>query len=183
MTGSGPEESSGSAGQDDGSQPQETLVREIDEGADIEDEVKSDQEVRSESSQEKESIVEEDGNSYGAKEVQLEKLSSENLSYEKDTEVTTQQNFLFKEDVGPNSLKHFLYENPTEVESSSKEFEVKRNPFHVPSAVARMFYPAQFDIFSPMKANTQQSVIRKEGQICVENSQNECSCCCKKYNS
>ena len=158
-------------------------MKEIDESADVEDEMKSELEDRWESSKDKASIFEESGNSYEPKERQLGKSSPEHLSYDKDTNVTSPQNVLFTEDVGGNSLKHFLYENPTEANSSLTEFEMNRNTYHVPSAVARMLYPAQFDVFSSMKANTQQSVIRKEGQICVKNSPNECSCCCKNYAS
>ena len=181
--GSGPEEYSGNAGQDDDTQPQETQVTEIVESGDVEDEVKSEQEDRWESSKDKAGTFEENDNSYETKERQLEKLSPEHLSYDKHTEVTSPQNFLFTEEIGGNSLKHYLYENSTEAKSSLKEFEVNRNTYHAPSAVARMLHPAQFDVFSPMKANTQQSVFREEGQICVKNSPNECSCCCKKYTS
>jgi hypothetical protein len=185
LPGSGPEECTGSAGQDDDTQPQQTQVREIDENINVEDGVKTEHEDESESSQDKESICEISGSSsYEINEGRLGTLSPENLSYEKDTKVTSPQNFLFDEHAEANSPKNFLYENHTEANSTPKEIEINRNTYRLqPSAVTRMFYPSHFDIFSSTKSSAQQSVGRNEGQTCVENSQNECSCCCKQYSS
>lgn len=158
-------------------------MREIGENIDVEDEVKTENQDGLESGQDEETIYEVNERSYELNEGRLEKLSPDNLSYEEDAKINSPQNFSYNERVETNSPKKLFYENHTEVSSSSKEFEVNRNTYHVQPTVSRMFYPAQFDIFSPRKTSAQQGIRRKDEQICVENSQNECSCCCKKYTS
>ena len=180
-----PEECSGSAGQDDDIEPQQTQVREVVENVDIEEEERSENQDGVESIPERKSNYETNSNIYKISEEHLEKTSPKNFSYkDRSADVNSPELVSYKNPVGKMSPE-FSYKGNIPVNSAAKEFEISRNKYHVLPTTARVFFPAHhFDIFSPIKSNAEQIGGRKDGQSCLgENSLPSCtmSCCCKKY--
>lgn len=175
------EECSGSVGQDDDIEPQQTQVREVIENVDIEDEERSE----SQDGVERKSNYETSSNIYKTSEEHLEKISPKSFSYkDHSTDINSPEVSPYKNPVNKMSPE-FSYKADIPVNSAAKEFEINRNKYHVLPTTARVFFPAHhFDIFSPIKSSADQIGGRKDGQLCRgENSQPSCtmSCCCKKY--
>ncbi|XP_028395634.1 hematopoietically-expressed homeobox protein Hhex-like [Dendronephthya gigantea] len=189
--GSGPEECSGGTGQDEDAQPQETIVREVDENVNVEYEVEEENESEVQSSLDGNRAIKNEGSFEvdASHQGMMGTLASENLSYNDFGKDSSPENFSLdrKEDKQKdvNLSRKFSYDAHAEMHSSPKQYEaVVRGTYPPQPSMAHMIYPTYFDILSNMKSSAHaQNIVRKQDELCVAKSQTGCSCCCKKYNS
>ena len=177
-----PEECSGSAGQDDDIEAQQTQVREVDENVDVEDDGIAENQDEVESIPERKPNYETNSDIFKISE---EQLSPKSFSYkDHSTEVDSPEVSPYKNPVNKMSPE-FGYKGNIPVNSAAKEFEMNRNKYRVLPTTARVFFPTHhFDIFSPIKSAAEQIGGRKEGHLCRgDSAQPTCtmSCCCKKF--
>ena len=182
--GSGQEECPGGAGQDEDVQPQETIVKEIDENVDVEYEVDAENQRETRSSPDDSRVIKnESGFEIDARhQGMMGTLPEENLSYNDLGKDSLLEKYSQGEERDINLSQKFSYEGRSEVHSSTNQFEaVGRSSYHPQPSMAHMFYPTYFDVLSNLKSGTHaQSVIRKQDELCAPTSRTGCSCC-RKY--